>query len=132
HSSGKVMGKHTGIHNFTVGQRKGLGVAYHEPLYVLQIDAKENKVVVGEKEKLYRDSLKLLYLNTHMPINQWEDVYAVVRYRSKPVRVKDIRETQDGGYLVEFEEKVWGITPGQVCAFYEGDVLLGGGIIAQV
>ncbi|MGC8853112.1 MAG: aminomethyltransferase beta-barrel domain-containing protein, partial [Hydrogenobacter sp.] len=66
-----------------------------------------------------------------LPIEEWEDVYAVVRYRSKPVKVKDIKKAEDSTYVVEFEEKVWGITPGQVCAFYEGDVLLGGGIIVK-
>lgn len=130
HVSGKVMGKHTGIYNFTVGQRKGLGISYHEPLYVLQVDTQENKVVVGEKEKLYKKSIKLAYINAHIPLQKWEEVYAVVRYRAKPVKVKDIKEERDG-YVVELKEEVWGATPGQVCAFYEGEVLLGGGIITK-
>lgn len=130
-TEGKVLGKHTGIYNFTIGQRRGLRVSAGKPLYVIDVDWQNNRLIVGEEDKLYRDSLKLLYLNTHLPIKEWGDVYAVVRYRSKPIRVKDIRRTQDGSYLVEFEEKVWGITPGQVCAFYERDVLLGGGVIAK-
>lgn len=130
-TEGKVLGRHTGIYNFTIGQRRGLRVSAGKPLYVIDVDWQNNRLIVGEEDKLYRDGLKLLYLNTHLPIKEWEDVYAVVRYRSKPVRVKDIRETQDGSYLVEFEEKVWGITPGQVCAFYKEDMLLGGGVIAK-
>jgi tRNA-specific 2-thiouridylase len=130
-TEGKVLGKHTGIYNFTIGQRRGLRLSIGKPLYVIDLDEQNNRIIVGEKDKLYRNSLKLLYLNAHLPIKEWGDVYAVVRYRSKPVRVRDIRETQDGGYFVEFEERVWGITPGQVCAFYEGDVLLGGGVIAK-
>jgi tRNA-specific 2-thiouridylase len=130
-TEGKVLGKHTGIYNFTIGQRRGLRLSIGKPLYVIDLDEQNNRIIVGEKDKLYRNSLKLLYLNAHLPIKEWGDVYAVVRYRSKPVRVRGIRETQDGGYFVEFEERVWGITPGQVCAFYEGDVLLGGGVIAK-
>jgi tRNA-specific 2-thiouridylase len=130
-TEGKVLGKHTGIYNFTIGQRRGLRLSIGKPLYVIDLDEQNNRIIVGEKDELYRNSLKLLYLNAHLPIKEWGDVYAVVRYRSKPVRVRDIRETQDGGYFVEFEERVWGITPGQVCAFYEGDVLLGGGVIAK-
>jgi len=130
-TEGKVLGKHTGIYNFTIGQRRGLRLSIGKPLYVIDLDEQNNRIIVGEKDELYRNSLKLLYLNAHLPIKEWGDVYAVVRYRSKPVRVRGIRETQDGGYFVEFEERVWGITPGQVCAFYEGDVLLGGGVIAK-
>jgi len=130
-TEGKVLGKHTGIYNFTIGQRRGLRLSIGKPLYVIDLDEQNNRIIVGEKDELYRNSLKLLYLNAHLPIKEWGDVYAVVRYRSKPVRVRGIRETQDGGYFVEFGEKVWGITPGQVCAFYEGDVLLGGGVIAK-
>ncbi|ADO45781.1 tRNA(5-methylaminomethyl-2-thiouridylate)-methyl transferase [Hydrogenobacter thermophilus TK-6] len=132
HVSGRVLGTHTGIYNFTIGQRRGLGVSYHEPLYVVDIDAQTNTVIVGSEELIYKSSLKLKDINFHLHIDKWgKDVYAVVRYRTQAVKVKDIKETKDG-FVVEFETPVRGITPGQVCAFYEGDVLLGGGIIAQV
>ncbi len=130
-TQGRVLGRHTGTYNFTIGQRRGLGLSVGKPLYVIDIDAESNRVIVGEEKELYKDSLKLMHLNAHLPIEEWEDVYAVVRYRSKPVKVKDIKKAEDSTYVVEFEEKVWGITPGQVCAFYEGDVLLGGGIIVK-
>ncbi|WP_340694398.1 tRNA 2-thiouridine(34) synthase MnmA [Hydrogenobacter thermophilus] len=131
HANGEVLGKHTGIYNFTIGQRRGLKLAYHEPLYVIGLDAKKNEVVVGKEDMLYKKSLKLESINVHIPLEDWDEVYAMVRYRTKPVKVKSIREEKDG-YFVEFEESVRGITPGQVCAFYEGDVLLGGGIITEV
>jgi len=128
HVSGKVLGKHEGIYNFTIGQRRGLGVSYGRPLYVVDIKPETNTLVVGEEEYLYNDELLVKDLNEQVPLHKWEKVSAQIRYRHKPVEVKEIRKEGEL-YRVKFKEDVRGITPGQVIAFYDGDTLLGGGII---
>lgn len=128
--SGKVLGKHSGIYRFTIGQRRGLGVSYGKPIYVIELDPKTNTVIVGEEEYLYNDKLLVRDINFHIPLDEWKDVSAQIRYRHKPVLVEKI-ERKEKGYVVKFKEDVRGITPGQVIAFYEGDKLLGGGIIER-
>ncbi|WP_457600173.1 tRNA 2-thiouridine(34) synthase MnmA, partial [Hydrogenivirga sp.] len=130
HVSGKVLGKHTGVYNFTIGQRRGLGISYHRPLYVVDIDPRTNTLVVGEEEYLYNDVLYVRDINFHVPLDRWKEVSAQIRYRSSPVRVESVEKLSDG-YRVKFREEVRGITPGQVVAFYSGDTLLGGGIIEE-
>ncbi len=128
HVSGKVLGRHRGIFNYTVGQRRGLGISYGRPLYVVEIRAQDNTVVVGEEEYLYNDEVWVKELNLHVPLERWREASLQIRYRHKPVRLKSIDRVGDR-YRVILEEKVKGIAPGQVAAFYEGDTLLGGGII---
>jgi len=128
---GKVVGKHDGFYKYTIGQRKGLGVALGKPVYVVGLDPEKNVVWLGEEEALYRDWLILRDLNFHLPLSIWDRPKAQVRYRNTPVGVKHIKKLEDGRYKVFFEEKVRGITPGQVCAFYEEDVLIAGGIIEE-
>jgi len=129
HVSGKVLGKHGGFYRFTIGQRRGLGVSWKRPLYVVDIDPKTNTVVVGEEEYLYNDALIVKDINFHVPVEMWgEGILAQIRYRSEPVPVESIRRSPEG-YIVKFRKEVRGITPGQVIAFYRGDLLLGGGII---
>jgi tRNA-specific 2-thiouridylase len=130
HISGKILGKHGGIFNFTVGQRRGLGISYGKPIYVLDIVASENTVVVGEEEYLYRDEIWVGNLNLHSPMDMWQEVYVQIRYRHLPVRVRDI-DRVGGLYRVRLVEKVKGVAPGQVAAFYENELLLGGGIIER-
>ncbi|RLJ71539.1 tRNA (5-methylaminomethyl-2-thiouridylate)-methyltransferase [Hydrogenivirga caldilitoris] len=128
HISGKVLGKHTGIYNFTIGQRRGLGISYGKPLYVVDIDPRTNTVLVGEEEYLYNDTLYVKGVNFHVPPEQWHKVSAQIRYRHTPVEVESFKRLSDV-YEVRFKEDVRGITPGQVIAFYNEDILLGGGII---
>ena len=128
HVSGKVLGRHGGIFHFTIGQRRGLGVSWERPLYVIDIDPDTNTVLVGEEEFLYSDTLLVRDINLHVPMERWSGVSAQIRYRSDPVPVERIERTSDG-YKVRFSREVRGIAPGQVVAFYMGDVLLGGGII---
>ncbi len=130
HVSGKVLGRHRGVYHYTIGQRRGLGVSYGKPLYVIELDPVRNRVIVGEEEYLYNDTLFVKNFNLHVPLEEWKDVSAQIRYRQKPVPVERIEKKEDG-YLVKFKEEVRGITPGQVIAFYEGDLLLGGGIIEK-
>lgn len=132
HVSGKVIGKHRGFYHYTIGQRRGIGVSWHRPLYVIDIDPLENLLIVGEEENLYKDNLFLKEINFLVPENKWEDVQAQIRYRSKLLKVRDIIKVKEG-YRVIFEDKARGITPGQIIAFYDGsgEVLLGGGIIER-
>jgi tRNA-specific 2-thiouridylase len=128
---GQIVGKHKGFYAYTVGQRKGLGVALGKPVYVVGVEPSKNIVYLDDEEELYRDWLILREINFHLPPSLWDEPKAQVRYRNTPVRVKGIKPLEDGRYKVFFEEKVRGITPGQVCAFYENDVLLAGGIIEE-
>ncbi len=128
HVSGKVLGKHKGIFHYTIGQRRGLRVSYHRPLYVISLEASTNTVIVGEEEYLYNDTVFVKEINFHLPLDLWQNVQAQIRYRHKPVRVKKIEKVSEG-YVIKLSEEVRGITPGQVIAFYTGDILLGGSII---
>jgi len=130
HLSGKVLGEHKGLFHYTIGQRRGLGVSWKAPLYVIDMDPETNTLIVAEEEFLYSDRLFVKDINFLVPKDKWENVQAQIRYRNKPARVKDIRELGEG-YEVIFEEKVRGITPGQIVAFYNGDVLLGGAVIEK-
>ncbi|MFN3871025.1 MAG: tRNA 2-thiouridine(34) synthase MnmA [Aquificaceae bacterium] len=125
---GKPVGKHRGFFHYTIGQRRGLGLSLGLPIYVCGVDPKENAVYLCREENLYRDWLLLEDINFHLDLSRWEKPKAQIRYKSQEVHVKDIEKGQEG-YLVRFEKPVRGITPGQVCVFYEGDVLLGGGVI---
>lgn len=127
---GTVLGSHNGLANYTVGQRKGLGIAYKEPLYVLKLNNNTNEVIVGpEKElyskKLYANELNyLLDVNLDNPIN----INAKVRYRAKEAKAI-LYPPKNGISKIEFEEPQRAITPGQSVVFYIGDTVLGGGKI---
>ncbi len=127
---GKPVGKHKGFFHYTVGQRKGLGVALGFPVYVCSVEPEANAVHLCREEDLYRDWLILEDINFHLELQLWQKPTAQIRYRNQPVPVEGIEKTKKG-YKVKFSQPVKGITPGQVCAFYEGDLLLGGGIIKE-
>jgi len=126
----QVAGKHKGIYQYTIGQRKGLGIALGKPVYVVKIDPVNNIVYLGDEEDLLSDTILLKDVNFHLPIEYWEDVYAQVRYKSKMVKVKEIQKESEC-YKITLESPIKNITPGQVCAFYQNDILLGGGIIQK-
>ena len=126
----KVVGTHPGIQWFTVGQRKGLGIPLGKPLYIVELDFKENKIILGEEKDLFSKGLVLENLNFHLPLNLWTNPSAQIRYKSSINKVKDIVKV-NGEYKVLFETPVKGVTPGQICAFYEGEFLLGGGVIKK-
>ncbi len=129
-TTGEVIGEHNGIHNFTVGQRKGLGVATGSPLYVIQIKGDQRQVIVGNQNELYSRTLRARRVN----------LIAVDRL-NEPIRVRvKIRHRHEGAHaviemsgddeaLVTFDEPQRAITPGQAAVFYDGDVVVGGGWI---
>ncbi len=130
--AGNVLGTHDGIINFTVGQRRGLGVAAGEPLYVVRIDPDTKNVIVGPKEALLCPEIGVSELN-------WLD-HAPLTDQPRPVQVK-VRSTTDpvgagisiegGDVRVRFDEPQAGVAPGQACVIYDGDRVLGGGWIVR-
>jgi len=128
-SSGKVIGRHRGIQLYTVGQRRGLGVALGKPRYVVRLDAERNEVVVGSEKDLLRRELRASALNW-IAFDRLEgelECEAQIRYRHKPTRAKVIPE--DHAVRVAFHEPEKGVAPGQAVVFYNGDMVLGGGWI---
>jgi len=128
-TEGKVLGRHSGIGFYTIGQRRGLGLVAHKPLYVLSIEPDSNRVVVGSNEQLLRSELaasEVSYVSGEPPPEPF-DVYAKIRYKSPEAKAN--LYPQGGKARVVFEEPQRAITPGQAVVFYRDDVVLGGGII---
>jgi len=126
----RFLGRHQGLFNYTIGQRKGLGIALGVPAYVVALDAQNNRVVIGGKEDLQGDSLLLKDINLmkHADIEDGQQVLCKIRYRSHGATAALFHE--DNAVRVRFVEPVESITPGQSVVFYEGDDLIGGGIIS--
>src|SRR5712692_6453084 len=129
-TSGEVIGEHGGIHNFTVGQRKGLGVATGSPLYVLQIKVDSREVVVGAGEDLYSRSLRAHRINLIAVSELREPMRVAVKIRHRHEGAPAMLEkTGADEVLVTFDHPQRAITPGQAAVFYDGDVVVGGGWI---
>jgi tRNA-specific 2-thiouridylase len=128
--NGQVIGRHTGIHNFTIGQRKGLGFAAGKPLYVLSIDPEKNRVVVGEDEVLRKNITEVEEVNWISIENPEAPLRAIVKIRHKhaaaPATVEPLGANRA---RVMFDAPQRAITPGQAAVFYDGDRVLGGGWI---
>jgi len=127
---GAVIGRHTGVHNFTIGQRKGLGFSTGKPLYVLSIDPEKNRVVVGDDEALRTISFEVTGTNWVSIAAPEAPIRASVKIRHKHepafAMIEAIGETST---RVTFEVPQRAVTPGQAAVFYDGDVVLGGGWI---
>jgi tRNA-specific 2-thiouridylase len=129
-SSGEVIGEHSGIHNFTVGQRKGLGVATGSPLYVIQISGANKQVIVGSDEHLYSRTLRARRINLIAIDDLREPMRVTVKIRHRHEPAPAVMERSgEGEILVTFDEPQRAVTPGQAAAFYDGDVVVGGGWI---
>jgi tRNA-specific 2-thiouridylase len=123
---GRVLGRHRGHHGFTVGQRKGIGVAAPEPLYVLATDARTNRVTVGRRAELATDEVAVRGALLHRP---GEEVDAVrLRYRSKPLACT-VAEAGSGRLTLRLSEPADAAAPGQTACLYRGDVVVGYGTI---
>jgi len=131
---GKVVGKHDGIINFTIGQRKGIGIAYKEPLYVVNINAKTNEVIVGNREALAIKKIYLKNLNLLSDVEEHND-NLFIKVRSTGRLVKAKANLNNTSAEVNLDELETGISPGQACVFYSknqfGDKVLGGGWIVK-
>jgi len=129
-ADGQVIGEHGGIHNYTVGQRKGLGVATGSPLYVIQIKGDTRQVVVGNQGDLYSRTLRAHKVNLIAVEDLTEPMRVAVkiRHRHEPAPAV-IEKSGDEEVLVTFDEPQRAITPGQAAVFYDGDLVVGGGWI---
>ena len=131
---GKIIGKHDGIINFTIGQRKGIGIAHKEPLYIVKINALENQVIVGNRESLLIKKIYLKDINLLSNVEKYNDnLFIKVRSTGRLIRAKiTLNKSEAEAHL---EEDETGISPGQACVFYLknkfGDKILGGGWITR-
>ena len=129
---GNFLGKHQGVPFYTVGQRRGLGIAVGKPLYVTQLNAKDNTIVVGETDDLLEDTMHVERLNLISIDNLEEPIRAHVKIRSRDdgcaATVTPISDTEA---VVKFDEPRRAITPGQATVFYDGEYVLGGGWIVD-
>jgi tRNA-specific 2-thiouridylase len=128
--SGCVLGRHGGVHRFTVGQRKGLGIALAEPMYVLELRPLDQTVVVGPRPQLERTTLTASQVNwiAGVPPGGVCRVTAQIRHRHQPAAAT-VRAIEAGRAEVEFDTPQMAVTPGQAVVLYAGDVVLGGGWI---
>ncbi len=127
---GSVIGEHAGVHNFTVGQRKGLGVATGSPLYVIQINNETRQVVVGPDEELYTRTLRARRVNLISAASIEAPMRVAVKIRHRHAPAPAVLESAGPEeVLVTFDESQRAVTPGQAAVFYDGDVVVGGGWI---
>ena len=131
-TGGEVMGRHAGIHHYTIGQRRGIGIAGERPLYVIEIDAANNQVVVGHRDELLGREFTAAGVNWVARDRLSEPLCAEVslRYRHTPA-LATITPVDNGRVRVRFDEPQRAITPGQATVFYSGDEVLGGGWIVK-
>ena len=131
--TGKILGTHEGIWNYTIGQRKGLGIAHTSPLYVIDLNKERNEVIVGEADDTFNSSLLAVDLNWVSIPRLDKEIKATAKVRSSqtPVEVT-IKPINDTTVEVNFIYPQKALTKGQSVVFYNGDVLLGGGIIDEV
>jgi tRNA-specific 2-thiouridylase len=129
-TQGNLLGEHTGLSTFTIGQRKGIGLAGPEPFYVIQKDMTTNRLIVGQRHELGRDEFfvdRLNWISGEAPQTGIK-VLTRIRYKSREVQSTLVPEDQTRA-RVKLEESLPDVTPGQAAVFYQGDMCLGGGII---
>ena len=132
-TEGRVLGEHGGLYRYTVGQRKGLGVAVGTPLYVIELDRARNRVVVGPNEELWKTQFTARDVNWIRPLNAGEALEASVKIRNNhPASPARLEVGEKAEALVTFYEPQRAITPGQAAVFYDGDEVLGGGWISRL
>ena len=131
-TNGKILGEHEGIWNYTIGQRKGLGISSTEPLYVLSLNKDTNEVVVGFKDKTFKKSLTAVDINfvSYDKLPKDKQLSAKIRSTQQPQSV--CAEFKDNKLIVEFDEWQKSIAPGQSVVIYDDDIVVAGGIIDTV
>lgn len=129
-SKGEILGKHTGLYNYTIGQRKGLGISYRVPLFVIGFNPLKNEVIVGEESELYQKQINVTDVNLLLidEIKEPIEVEVKTRYSSRVAKAT-IEQNGENQVKVIFDEPQRAITPGQSAVFYVGDIVLGGGKI---
>ena len=131
-TKGEILGKHTGLYKYTIGQRKGLGISYKVPLFVIGFNPLKNQVIVGEENELYKKEILVKDINLLLfdKIEQPIEVDVKTRYSSKMAKAK-INQESDDTIRVIFDEPQRAITPGQSAVFYMDDIVIGGGKIEK-
>jgi tRNA-specific 2-thiouridylase len=124
---GTLLGEHQGIHHYTYGQSKGLGLDHHEKLFVIKVDPATLIVWVGDEEHLFKSEATVIEPHELLPVNDGEILSVKIRYARKGSMAK-VKKTEQG-YSLEFLEKQRAVTPGQAAVFYRDRVLVGGGFI---
>jgi tRNA-specific 2-thiouridylase len=129
--SGEVLAEHEGIHHYTYGQRKGLGIYRPEPVYVIKIDAQKNEVWVGDEEHLYESKARVVQTHLIDGIEDGERLRVKIRFQHKGAMARVFKREGEQGpeFSLEFEEPVRAITPGQAAVIYRDQQLVGGGWI---
>ncbi len=127
--NGEILGKHNGLYNYTIGQRKGLGISNKVPLFVVGFNYEKNEVIVGEQKDLYKKEIEVEDINLLLvdKIEDWIDVDVKTRYSMLQTKAKIVQD--ENRIKVKFEEPNRAPTPGQSAVFYLGDIVLGGGKI---
>jgi tRNA-specific 2-thiouridylase len=129
-TEGEVIGRHAGLHRYTIGQRRGIGVAAADPLYVVKIDVPRSRLVVGKRDDLYGKAFVAIGVNWLSIAQPVAPVKAKVRIRYRALEASATIVPNGGSKVrVEFDEAQAAITPGQAAVFYDDDVVLGGGWI---
>ena len=128
-TNGEILGKHNGLYNYTIGQRKGLGISNKVPLFVVGFNYEKNEVIVGEQKDLYKKEIEVEDVNLLLvdKIEDWIDVDVKTRYSMLQTKAKIVQD--ENRIKVKFEEPNRAPTPGQSAVFYLGDIVLGGGKI---
>ena len=130
--AGELIGEHSGIHRYTIGQRRGIGISGSQPLYVTGIDSEHNRIVVGVQDELLGDEFTAMGVNWIARANLTEPVRAEVRVRYRHTAAPaTITPLPDKRAQVKFDEPQRAITPGQATVFYRGDEVVGGGWIVK-
>lgn len=130
-TQGNILGYHNGIFNYTIGQRKGLKIAYSEPLYVVDIDKNTNSVIVGTKNDTFKNGLIANDINWVALDNPVEPFEATAKIRSSAQPVEVVVYPNDKEMKIEFKQKISAIAPAQAVVLYKDDVVLGGGTIKR-
>ena len=128
-AKGEILGKHKGLYYYTIGQRKGLGISYKVPLFVIGFNQAKNEVIVGEEKELYKKEIIVTNINLLLvdEIKEPMEVEVKTRYSAKVAKAQIMQN--DNEIKVTFDEPQRAITPGQSAVFYIGDIVLGGGKI---
>lgn len=132
-TAGRTLGTHQGYPYYTIGQRKGLGIALGKPAYVLKLNPEKNTVMLGDAQGLVTQYMLIegLKVVDEERFLSEENLSVRIRYRSKSVPCSIVREVEDGRVLVRFDNEVSAVTPGQSAVFYVGNRLVGGAFIAS-
>jgi len=130
HINGHIFKKHSGLSSYTIGQRKGLGIAWTEPLYVISLDFKKHEVIVGEKKYL-EHNMAVKVTNFNLLSEFSGKITASIRYNQTPKPVEKVEKLSEDSYLIYFSDIMTAVAPGQMLVAYSGERVIGGGIIEK-